>query len=158
MKNYLYNKFPKGFCGYAPMYALLHPWLMVAEFFRQCKWAWQRVFRGWDDRVIWSIDSYLAEKIPAWISELKGNIGVSTMFFDGLPNDATGNYSDEEHNLARNKQDEVYQKIIDGFKAYSRMSDEVIAEYNKPELYKELMTKYNDGFDLFKKYFGTLWD
>lgn len=32
---------------------------------RQVKWAWQRVFRGWDDRVVWSLDTHLARTLGA---------------------------------------------------------------------------------------------
>lgn len=27
------------------------------------KWAWQRVFRGWDDRAVWNIDSRLSKSL-----------------------------------------------------------------------------------------------
>lgn len=28
---------------------------------RQIKWAYQRVFRGWDDRAVWSLDTHLTK-------------------------------------------------------------------------------------------------
>lgn len=30
---------------------------------REVKYAWQRVFRGWDDRACWSIDSHLSKHL-----------------------------------------------------------------------------------------------
>lgn len=32
---------------------------------RQIKWAWQRVVRGYDDRVKWGFDGYFLQVIPA---------------------------------------------------------------------------------------------
>jgi len=32
---------------------------------REIKWAWQRVFRGYDDRIFWEFDSYFHQFIPA---------------------------------------------------------------------------------------------
>lgn len=31
----------------------------------QVRWAWQRVFRGWDDRALWSLDTWLARTLGA---------------------------------------------------------------------------------------------
>ncbi len=30
---------------------------------RKIKWAWQRVLRGYDDRLFWGLDGYLADNI-----------------------------------------------------------------------------------------------
>lgn len=32
---------------------------------RQIRWARQRVFRGWDDRAVWSLDNHVAETLGA---------------------------------------------------------------------------------------------
>ena len=32
---------------------------------REIKWAWQRVVRGYDDRIFWEFDSYFNQFIPA---------------------------------------------------------------------------------------------
>lgn len=37
----------------------------VRNFFRPVLWAWQRVVRGYDDRIFWEFDSYFAMFIPA---------------------------------------------------------------------------------------------
>src|ERR1035437_3650281 len=65
----LFNQ--KSIAGYRASYSILHPWKIVDYCWREVTYAWQRAFRGWDDTVIWSIDSYLAEKIPVWLMELK---------------------------------------------------------------------------------------
>ena len=40
-----------GLCGYSASHLLLYPWLFFPWAYRHLRWAWQRVFRGWDDRV-----------------------------------------------------------------------------------------------------------
>lgn len=35
------------------------------ETLREIKWAWQRVVRGYDDRVYWQFDDYFIQIIPA---------------------------------------------------------------------------------------------
>jgi len=63
-------------------YAAAHPWRQRFRrlWFRvkhapgnarnQIRWAWQRVFRGWDDRAIWSLDTWLARTLGAQLQEM----------------------------------------------------------------------------------------
>ena len=57
--------------GYNNWYLLLHPWKIISESCNHLHWAWQRVFRGWDDRVAWGIDWHLAKMLPVWINRMK---------------------------------------------------------------------------------------
>ena len=61
---------------------LTHPHKMIHRTFREIRWAWQRVVRGWDDTVWWSLDSYLCPIIIHTLTKLKedGN---------GYPSDTT---------------------------------------------------------------------
>jgi hypothetical protein len=34
------------------------------------RFAWQRVFRGWDDRALWSLDTWLARTLGAQLQEM----------------------------------------------------------------------------------------
>ena len=63
-ETWLDHRFPNGLCGYRITYALTHPWKIFEKYLREIKYAWQRIFKGWDNRVIWSIDFYLAKMIP----------------------------------------------------------------------------------------------
>ena len=36
-------------------------------------WPWQRVVRGWDDRASWSVDYWLADIMPAILTQLKND-------------------------------------------------------------------------------------
>lgn len=146
----------KSLWDYAPGYALTHPWEGVFYGGRHIKWAWQRVFRGWDDRVIWSIDYYLAEMLPTWLIVLKRNKhGVPSMMFS--EDDFVGeNYevSDEVLELREAEYDAILHRIAKGFVAY-RMMDDV--EY-KSETWYAYKSLHQEGFELLQKYFGTLWD
>ena len=37
----------------------------MRNIYREVKWAWQRVVRGYDDRVFWGFDGYFMKIIPA---------------------------------------------------------------------------------------------
>jgi len=43
----------------------------VRELKYQIKWAWQRLFRGYDDRVWWNLNSYLCKMLPVWLRKIK---------------------------------------------------------------------------------------
>ena len=147
----------KGLCGYAPHYTLSHPWKILEYWRDEIKYAWQRVFRGWDDRIIWSIDSYLAEMIPVWVTVLKeSKWGVPIiMFTDDEMKDPNG-ISNEADARAEKEYDIILDKIIDGFSSYDKLQ-QYCFEIDSPEetLAKQ---KFEQGFDLFKEYFSTLWD
>jgi len=148
----------KGFLGYAPHHSLSHPWKPIILGIYQIKYAWQRIFRGWDDRVIWSIDYYLSEMIPIWLKVLKENSTcVSMQFYETDDWDAEKNeFKDGADEKAKAKYYETLDKVIDGFEAQKRIEDELLWK-NDPE-YDELKKKFNDGFDLFKIYYQTFWD
>lgn len=112
---------------------------------RPIRFAWQRLTRGWDDRVIWSIDIHLAKVIPEWIGELarieKRMGGVHGRFID---------------NGGADKQDFVYQEIIEGFECWYKMHETSDIFPNTPE-WEDANEKFEKAFDLLKEYFGTLW-
>lgn len=148
----------KTFLTYSLSYSLLHPWKIGEDIYNQFKWAWQRVFRGWDDRVIWSIDYHLAEMIPLWLTELKKDKhGVPNVMFS--ENDYEGeNYdiSDDVLTKRESQYNAILDGIITGFICYKKMSD---CEYKyQSSKWKSCERLFEEGFDLFKKYFGTLWD
>jgi len=158
IRHWIDSLYPDGICGYATHYFLSHPWIFFPWAWRRMRWAYQRVFRGWDDRVIWSIDYHLAEMIPIWLLELKKNKrGVPSIMFSR--DDYTGeNYevSDEVMGERRKEYDEILQEIRAGFLAWTEIDEECLIP-NSDE-YEELCATFEKGFDLFKEYFGTLWD
>ena len=151
----------KSIAGYRPSHAIFHPWKIVDYCWCEVIYAWQRAFRGWDDTVIWSIDYYLAEKIPIWLMELKKDkSGVPGQFIttadEYIDEHGVQCVSEEGMKRAEKEYDDILDKISVGFLAYKNVSD-CKFDYNSPE---EIAAnkQFEEGFDLFKKYFGTFWD
>jgi hypothetical protein len=152
-RNWFNKLFPNGFGGYNSYYVLTHPWEFFEECWRQVRWAWQRIFRKYDDRVIWNIDCFLTEMLPIWIRQLKRNKdGIPRiMWEEGMtPIDENYNYSEEDNEIARLKWENILDNIAEGFEAGRKIQDWESTE--------ELVKKFDEGFDLFKKYFFDLWD
>lgn len=155
-KDNIFDKiFPHGIFDMRASYILLRPWEIAEEIWHRIKWAWQRVYKGWDNRVVWSIDAHLARMIPIWIRKLKEDkCGVPMMMFQESDCNSEDNWSISEE--VTNKRNEEYNAILDeiaeGFEAYlerGSWSDEE----------NELLTqKFNRGMELFVKYFETFWD
>ena len=143
------------------VYLLSHPWIIATETAYQVKWAWQRLFRGWDDRVAFGIDWYLAENMPAWIERMK-------KYGNSYPFDMTP----EEWN-------KVLDEIADGFRAGHRVLNGDLSAWkelwdsgwtggdipNPDEFWpkmkgqeKEALEKFDRGMELFVQYFWNLWD
>lgn len=135
-----------GAFGYNWNYVLTHPHKLIMGTYRECKYAWQRVFRGWDDRVIWGIDFYLAERIPVWLDKLKQDKhGVPATM---LPADCLYP-TDEEMAVASAKYNTILDEISAGFREYIQAEDEM------RDRNQEMIKK---SFDLLYEYFPTLWD
>ena len=114
---------------------------------REIKWAWQRVFRGWDDRVVWSIDIYLNKNMPLWLDKLKKTKqGVPVVMF---PDDYSGNDVVIEKE-DKEKWDRELDKMIMGFKANDNLCFVKCSESDEA-LWKE-------GIESFVKYYNNLWD
>lgn len=155
LRNWIGNKIPNGIANYHPYHALTHPWLIVDYWISEIKYAWQRVFRGWDDTAVWSIDGYLAKLIPQLVRKLHDdNIGVPFSMFEGL-GDGQWEYSEEDDEIARKRWIEVQNKIIEGFEAYLKL--DFFPHTDNPEK-EELKRKFEEGFDLFREHFPSLWD
>jgi hypothetical protein len=114
--------------------------------------AWQRLFRGWDDSVLWSIDDYLADMMPIWLGELKKRQRGAP--FEYLPQKkALDRIDDEDIELAQMKWFSDIDIVIAGFEAYKTM------EYAGSELTNrdELQKVYESGMKKLSKMFHTLW-
>ena len=141
---------------YAPHYALSHPWEGLGYARRHLKWGWQRLFRGWDDRVIWSIDYHLAKNIPVWMRELKlrshsipARISVPEDYVD-----ENYNTSDETFQIRINQWNKILEDIAKGFDSYLEIED---LPYDSDEI-REKRDDFEKGFDLLREWFGDFWD
>lgn len=139
--------------GYNWKYILIHPWVFLEKFWEESVFAWQRIFRGWDDRSVWSIDFYLAKIIPEMVRELKEKEkGVPAEMFDEDDWDNENcYYKDGSMEQAVAKWETILDEIAEGFEEYYVMSNSL---YVGNPLESE---KFNRAFDLFRKYFGNLW-
>lgn len=157
LRNWLNKKFPNGIAGWGAYYTLTHPWLILEYWKNHIKWAWQRVFRGWDDRAVWSIDYYFANTLPQMIRMLKEKkIGIPVQMFDEEPYEVENKclgYNNDDMAIAEAKWDKILDEIADGFEAYKNIDDVPFLEREKA--YKEF---FDGPFELFKKYYVNLWD
>ena len=156
LKKYLDKRFPNGFCYYNALYTILHPWKIYEYVSEKIIFAWQRVFRGWDDSVIWSIDQYLSEKVPEWIRELKNSEGgIPMIMFEKEDYEENGYDISNEISEKRYKEYlKILDKIINGFESYAKIHKNFYGYKSKE--YEQLERDFNEGFDLFRKYFSTL--
>lgn len=111
------------------------------------RWAWQRLTRGWDDRVIWSIDYHLAEMMPQWLRVLKvKKQGIPGGMFDDPFTDLTP----EMEAAAVEKWRGVLNEMIAGFEAAKRIID-----YDE---WKDDRRLVNRALRLLAKHYFDLWD
>lgn len=110
----------------------------LRDFKNEIKWAWQRVYRGWDDRAIWSIQEHIAKQIVDMIEVYKEQI-------NSHPNMLT--------------EDEWFQILLDiqaGFKASLDKLDSSLTP-NQIE-WKKFDNIQKKGLTLFIEHFDSLWD
>jgi len=143
------------FGHYAPHVIFTNPFRALSQLTDQIRWAWQRLFRGWDDRVLWGIDYYLAKMLPIWITMLKQDLyGVPSQIFRDGDTEPNGHTSDEIIDIRKKEYYVILDKIITGFEAYEKMMD-----YGNPkEVQEKLQSDFDIGFKLFKDWFSTLSD
>jgi len=151
----------RGLFGYSASHALMSPHVLIADLGREIKWAWQRVFRGWDDRISWSIDGYLDDMLPLWLERLKKySHGVPGLLFkeeDYIPNDPHGSTKPGVFEKREEEWADILQKMADGFRMHKKFAYDYEFEYNSQE-WKDAEQQVSETFDLFKKYYGSLWD
>jgi hypothetical protein len=155
--------------------------------YREVKFAYQRVTRGWDDRAVWSIDYWLDGIMPDMLRRLKVTKHGTPMTM--FPTEAEyiredGNPTDAAHDIASRRWDETLDKMIAGFEASARVKDGLyekeLGEYpsRRPEgVDKETWNKvkhdrylasrvleerdekiFKEGMALFTEHYWSLWD
>ena len=141
--------------GYNFSYVITHPLVILKLCIDEIKYAWQRVFMGYDQRVSWSIDHYLAKMIPNWVYDLRhAKIGgIPMSIFQKYPLDKEYEISEENENKALDEWHSILIEIENGFKDYLRL-DEI--DFNDPER-KNMEKRFERAFDLLRQYFSDLW-
>lgn len=130
------------------------------EYWYKIKWGFQRMFRGYDDRMLWDYPHYNAQLTIKVLKKLQKNKTGYPIVDDSdiLPNN-------DIHPDAQRKWDVTLGKIIAGFKAFVD-EDEVFVrnsegKYDSKASKKErerLRAKWKEGSELFIKFYGNLWD
>ena len=113
----------------------------------EVKYAWQRVFRGYDDRMLWGYPDENAR------------IAIEVLTF--LRDEGSGHPMGESEESYKAALD----KMIDGFKAYTIMQDlspvddEGNVDKDRYEYeYHVLKNRYEEGMELYVKHYPSLWD
>ena len=81
---------------------------------REIKWAYQRVARGYDDRVQWDLSYYLGKLILVHLKEFKKNLSEDKfMSYPATMKDLEGNDLGEEANIKNWKN--IVDEMVEGF-------------------------------------------
>lgn len=113
--------------------------------FRSVKFLYQRLTRGWDDSVTWSLDTHLAKLIAPrlkWFKELNTHAWPGPV--EGMPNTGRFNTFEEWH--------QALDKMIFAFECYAS-EDKDCWEWTDSE-----RQRIEEGLALFAKHYGCLWD
>ena len=111
-----------GYAGWAWWYILSHPWEIPKYWWRNLKWAYQRVTKGYDSPATFDTSSYLSEHIPAILKELR-DWGNSVPCFDGSCFPESHGLSGDGHDDALKKWHDILGEIIAGFEAAHDLID-----------------------------------
>ncbi len=150
--------FGGSLAGYRVTSALIHPHWILAQWGRDIKWAWQRIYRGWDDRAAWSVDYWLNNMMPDILRRLKKYThGVPMSMYDNFQPNETWEFSDKDDEGAREKWNKTLDKIILGFEASQKLSD-LNYDWENEDEEKQIENTFKDGLNLFVKHYHDLWD
>ena len=152
----------KNIFGYSPFHVIFQPhkflYNRLENVFDEIRWAYQRVYRGWDDRASWSTDTWLTENAIEILKVLRKNkMGVPDSMFEGLPyeDEERCTYSDDSYNLAEERWNAEIDKMISGFEAANKIHN---SEWKTVEDYKELESIFREGMKPFVEHYFNLWD
>ncbi len=122
------------------------------DLYWEVKYAFQRVFRGYDDSDVFNFSDNLADRIVKSLTDFKKN-SISYPV-----------------NMKPKEWDEIIDKIIDGFKFYSESEEGVYGyvcklmtsenlNYNEAiTIAKKVSEKKKEQMKLLIDYFGEFWD
>ena len=129
----------------------------IKDFPSEAKWFYQRGSRGWSDRSVWSIDTWLVDNLIPMLERLKTNKQgtPSTMFRQKDGVDKYGNSTDEADRLAEQRWDNVLNEILYGLKCAKKLQD---YDYEDKEEVKKLTQSSRRSFELIGKHLFNLWD
>jgi hypothetical protein len=149
------------------LYRLWTYTLRPRALWRKVKKFYQRGVRGWSDEDTWSFDHYLTRVIVGGLAQLKEDAHGYPALLEPDPSlDALGGLCIDGpgHDVGMVRWRGILQEMITGFAADSLLQDSVQFTIEGGELYRDheleakLIAARSRGFDLFKEYYGALWD
>jgi len=163
-------KFAPGFFKSWERLFSYKPWFFIPRItkdtWHQIKWAWQRIFRGYDDRITWGLNGYLSEFMPKIIKTMIESLHGTPM------NEET------EEGMTIKEWKGILEKIALGFEAADKLNDNKYMKKVKlkeprkdifgedsyddyvfdQKIYDNLNDQFDYGMKLFHKYYFHLWD
>jgi len=133
--------------GYGTAYTLTHPHKVISMAFREVKWAWQRVYRGWDDKALWGLDYWLIDKMLKLLPKFIEKPGVPGFCFEDHEDN-----SEEAFNIAQEKWACIIRQMIDGFEAGKEIVD---SEFKVD--FDDSHERYHKGMEIFSENLFSLW-
>jgi len=121
-------------------YWLYSPVRIASDIKLKIKWAWQRVFRGWDDTAYWDIEGWLA-KIMSQIIRYQIKKGTT------YPID-----------LTLKQWNDIRKKMIKGFEAIDKLDDLGVEFEIGSKTHQKLKREKEEGLKLFIEWLDALWD
>jgi hypothetical protein len=134
MPKWAKNNGPFDF-GYNYAYFFVHPHIFIRDCCLMVKWFIQRGQRGYSDRDIWNLESYLSGWLPSALKVLE-----------------TSRYGYPQ-GMTRRGWETRLRIMREGFEAAKRMED---IPSRKETRY--LLGRMNKGLRMFSKHFLSLWD
>ena len=111
---------------------------------------YQRARYGYSYRDCWSIDWYLADIIPKMINQLKENL-------HGVPSDIADKYvAEDKHDIDMTHATAEWESILDKIANTFKLEHEILDSCHT--MTKKEKKSHDEGWKLFRKYFGNLWD
>lgn len=132
---------PLHYLGYGRHHYLRHPLEYLRDWWHELRAFYQRGKYGYADRDCWNLGDCLAYWLPDAVRRIAD--GHSYPGVDGAA-------TPEEWQ-------DVLERIARGFEAWTEIND-VDTDWQDKELMAKLETEYDEGIELFAKWFGHLWD
>lgn len=120
---------------------------VLSEAKHEVIYAWDRVFKGYDSKMVWSLYSEHSKMMVAVLTELRNN-------HHGSPMPDKEEEGVDIHKLWESQLDEM----IAGFQAVLDIEELEWGDAFDKKKQKELTTKFEHGMKLFTKYYRNLWD
>lgn len=121
---------------YTPYGYLHNPWQLVRDTYYNFKYMCQRIYRGWDDRAVWSVDAWFCDIMPELLKKLQKNKhGIpAEMFEDQM------NITDEDQEIAEEKWNKILHEMIEGIEAGQSLINDVSPAWD--EVHDEFNRRY----------------